>query len=169
MTYLTHKTTEIAITTRFLAVWAGVYKIVGQNIASSAPPRNDEVWLEFAIEFSGSSGKRVSIGGDYAIERKGGIIKVTAHIPMGTGTATLTDITDLIGKTFSPTVWQVGHLYTHPTQIGPRYETEGGFVGVIRTPFHFDSQSGDVDPSRIVVELASALSVSGSPILTEIP
>lgn len=165
MTYHTHKTIANALTSRFREMWDGVYKIVYENLPLSPAPSDMETWLEFVIIFGDTLGKRITIDGDYSVNRYYGLVRVKAHVPVGTHVATLMDITDLIGRTFSQRFWAVDHVHMFPATLKRSERVGNTYMGTIDVPFHFDQRAGDIDQTKLVSAVVTALTAADSPLL----
>ena len=165
MPYHTHKTIATTLLSRFREMWDGVYKIGYENLPISPAPSDMENWLEFSIILGDVLGKRITIDGDYSVNRYFGIVRIKAHVPVGTHVATLMDITDLIGRTFSQRFWAIDHAHIFPATLRRSERVGNTYMGIIDVPFHFDQRAGDVDQTKLMPSVVTALTNANSPLL----
>jgi len=165
MAYQTHKTVTAIITARFRDMWTTAYRISYENVPLIPAPTGTETWMDFAILFGGNNSGRITIDGDFAVDRHYGIVRIKAFVPIGGYIATLLDLKDYIGKTFSSQNWKAEHLYMFPTMLGHKEARGTHYMAVIDTPFHFDHLSGDVASASVTSSVTAALTNAGSPLL----
>lgn len=165
MTYQTHKTVTALLIARFREMWKTTYRVAYENVPLVPAPPGTETWMDFAILFGGNNSGRITIDGDYAVDRHYGIVRVKVFVPIGGHTGALLDIKDYLGKTFSSQYWKAEHLYTFPTMLGQKETVNAHYMGVVDTPFHFDHLSGDVISASVTSSVTAALTNAGSPLL----